>query len=212
MATATSSAPRSVSAKRPESGEEPFDERLAKAMAHPLRMKILEILNRRVSSPREVAEDLGEKLGDVGYHFRMLREYGVIELVRTEQRRGAVKHFYRATSRAMLDNTQWERLPLTARRQLFGSALDQIWKHVEQACDADGFDRPDAHVSWTRFDLDEKGYTAMRKLVDQTLEKALAIQAQAIDRRAKGKDGASGVTSEFVLMHFLPDGEPATQD
>ena len=208
MATATSSRSRRGSSKPPEPGGEPFDERLAKAMAHPLRMKILEILNRRVSSPREVAEDLGEKLGDVGYHFRMLREYGVIELVRTEQRRGAVKHFYRATSRAMLDNTQWDRLPLTARRQIFGAALDQIWKHVQDATKVDGFDRPDAHVSWTRFDLDEKGYAAMAKLVDQTLEKALAIQAQAIDRRGKAKGDTDAVTSEFVLMHFLPQGAP----
>jgi DNA-binding transcriptional ArsR family regulator len=207
MATATSQGSRSAPDSGPESGGEAFDERLAKAMAHPLRMKILEILNRRVSSPREVAEDLGEKLGDVGYHFRMLREYGVIELVRTEQRRGAVKHFYRATSRAMLDNTQWDRLPLTARRQIFGTALDQIWKHVQEASEDAGFDRPDAHVSWTRFDLDEKGYAAMTKLVDQTLEKALAIQAQAMDRRTKGKGSGDDVTSEFVLMHFLPKGK-----
>jgi len=39
------------------------------------------------------------------------------------------------------------------------------------------------------------------------LEKALAIQAQAMDRRTKGKGSGDDVTSEFVLMHFLPKGK-----
>jgi len=208
MSTTTVSQ-RSATAKavKGESGSEPFDERLAKAMAHPLRQRILEVLNRRVSSPREVAEELGEKLGDVGYHFRMLREYGVIELVRTEQRRGAIKHFYRATSRAMLDNATWARLPDSARRSMRGHALDQIWQHVTDGVKNNGFERDDMHVSWTTFELDEKGYQAMAKLIDQTLEKALAIQSQVVDRRANGKTVGREVKTELAMLHFLPEGE-----
>jgi DNA-binding transcriptional ArsR family regulator len=191
-----------------EPGREPFDERLAKAMAHPLRQRILEVLNRRVSSPREVAEELDEKLGDVGYHFRMLREYGVIELVRTEQRRGAVKHFYRATSRALLDNTTWARLPDSARRAMQGHALDQIWQHVTKAVKANGFAREDAHVSWATFDLDEKGHQAMVKLIEQTVEKAHAIQAQVVERRSNDKLVGDEIKTELAILHFLPDGEP----
>jgi DNA-binding transcriptional ArsR family regulator len=207
MSTTAIKSPDPSRAAKGESGREPFDERLAKAMAHPLRQRILEVLNRRVSSPREVAEELDEKLGDVGYHFRMLREYGVIELVRTEQRRGAVKHFYRATSRAMLDNATWQRLPQSARRAMQGHALDQIWQHVTEGVKNQGFERDDAHVSWTTFDLDEKGYEAMVKLVDSTVEKALAIQAQVVERRAKGKIVGQEVKTELAVMHFLPNGE-----
>ena len=210
----TTTTPSKQTAASKTSGSEPpreaFDERLAKAMAHPLRQRILEVLNRRVSSPREVAEELGEKLGDVGYHFRMLREYGVIELVRTEQRRGAVKHFYRATSRAMLDNSAWARLPESARRALRGHALDQIWKHVTSGLKAGGFERDDVHVSWTTFDLDEKGIQAMTKLTEQTVEKALAIQAQVVDRRANGKTVGTEVKTELAVLHFLPDGPKDT--
>ncbi len=207
MSTTAVKTPDPSRAAKSESGREPFDERLAKAMAHPLRQRILEVLNRRVSSPREVAEELDEKLGDVGYHFRMLREYGVIELVRTEQRRGAVKHFYRATSRAMLDNATWARLPESARRSMRGHALDQIWQHVTDGVAAGGFERDDMHVSWTTFDLDEKGYQAMSKLVEQTLEKALTIQAQVVDRRANGKTVGTEVKTELAMLHFLPQGE-----
>jgi DNA-binding transcriptional ArsR family regulator len=194
--------------KAPTSARESIDDKLVKAMSHPLRQRILEILNQRVSSPREVAEELGEKLGDVGYHFRQLREYGAIELVKTEQRRGAIKHYYRATTRAMLDNEQWKRLPASARRKIYGQTLDQIWQHVGKATKKGGFERTDAHVSWTTFDLDEKGYKEMIKLLDKTMEKALSIQAQVVERRAAGKTVGEEVTTELVLLHFLPEGEP----
>ena len=185
------------------------DERLVKALTHPLRWQILEVLNRGVSSPREIAEELGAKLGDVGYHVRRLHELGVIELVRTEQRRGAIKHFYKANSRAMLDNDHWARLPKSARRQLTGQTLDAIWSHVRRAIKQSGFDRDDVHVSFTTFDLDDQGYADMVALVDATLERALEIQAEVMGRRAEGDDDGSSVKTELVQLHFLPDGEPA---
>jgi DNA-binding MarR family transcriptional regulator len=184
------------------------DERLVKALTHPLRWRILEVLNQGVSSPREIAEVLDAKLGDVGYHVRRLHELGVIELVRTEQRRGAIKHFYKANSRAMLDNEHWARLPKSARRQLFGQTLDQIWSHVRQAIKRNGFDRDDVHVSFTTFDLDAQGYADMVGLVDETLLRALEIQAEVMGRRAEGAGDGDSVKTELVQLHFLPDGEP----
>ena len=184
------------------------DERLVKALTHPLRWRILEVLNRGVNSPREIAEELDAKLGDVGYHVRRLHELGVIELVRTEQRRGAVKHFYKANTRAMLDSEHWGRLPKAARRKLQGQTLDQIWSHVRHATRRNGFDRDDAHVSWTTFELDEQGYADMAALTDATLARALEIQAEVIGRRAEGAVDGEVVKSELIQLHFLPDGEP----
>ena len=142
-----------------------------------------------MNSPREIAEELGAKLGDVGYHVRRLHELGVIELVRTEQRRGAIKHFYKANSRAMLDNEQWARLPKSARRQLSGQTLDQIWSHVRRAIKKSGFDRDDVHVSFTTFELDEQGYADMVALVDETLERAMGIQAEVIGPASRRRPG-----------------------
>ena len=140
--------------------------------------------------------------------MRRLHELGVIELVRTEQRRGAIKHFYKANSRAMLDNQHWARLPKSARRQLQGQTLDQIWSHVRRAIKLRGFDRDDAHVSFTTFELDEQGYADMVALVDGTLERAMDIQTEVMGRRVDGDAGAGEtVKTELVQLHFLPDGE-----
>jgi DNA-binding transcriptional ArsR family regulator len=203
---ARSSAPSSPTAT--STADEAYrDEVLAKALSHPLRQRILEAFNQGIDSPREISEAIGAKLGDVGYHVRKLNELGLIELVRTEQRRGAVKHFYRPTQRAMLNDRQWARLPVSVRRQLFGQNLDQIWSHVRTAIKHGGFDRSDAHVSWTTFELDEAGYEAMTKLMMSTLEQAMDIQADVVNRRARGEEEGESTKTELVQLHFLPEGE-----
>lgn len=66
--------------------------------SHPLRIKILRVMfedQTLPASPKELAAATGEKIGNVSYHVRILREHGLIELVATEQRRGALEHFYR---------------------------------------------------------------------------------------------------------------------
>jgi DNA-binding transcriptional ArsR family regulator len=81
-----------------DSKEAPVDQRLIKALGHPVRMRVLDILNTRVASPSELAKELNEPLGNVAYHVKILEETDSIELVRTAPVRGALEHFYRATT------------------------------------------------------------------------------------------------------------------
>lgn len=76
-------------------------EALARAQIHPLRLAIIEVYaTGNELTPVEVQRLLGEsKLGNVSYHTRALLADGFIELVRTEQRRGALAHYYQATSK-----------------------------------------------------------------------------------------------------------------
>jgi DNA-binding transcriptional ArsR family regulator len=58
----------------PEPGEiEYVDEEMAKAMAHPLRVQILGVLNKRPMSASAFAKTYDEKLPNVSYHFRVLK-------------------------------------------------------------------------------------------------------------------------------------------
>jgi DNA-binding transcriptional ArsR family regulator len=84
----------------PREVERPYDAKLAKALAHPLRAQILEQLERHTASPSELADELAAPLGNVSYHVRILADAGLIELVRTTRRRGATEHHYRAVPEA----------------------------------------------------------------------------------------------------------------
>ena len=65
------------------------------ALGHPTRRQILREMNGRPpSSPRELTDKLDETLSNVSYHFRVLAESGVIELVTTRPVRGSTQHFY----------------------------------------------------------------------------------------------------------------------
>lgn len=72
-----------------------IDQRLVRAVSHPLRVEILETLaGEQELSPTQIAKKLDKKLGNVSYHVNVLRECQVIELVRTRPRRGALEHFF----------------------------------------------------------------------------------------------------------------------
>ncbi len=75
---------------------EPIDQGVVKALAHETRVEILRILNEREASPRQLAKLLDQSLTQVGYHVKWLSDSEVIQLARTEPRRGAVEHYYRA--------------------------------------------------------------------------------------------------------------------
>ncbi len=67
------------------------------ALNHPIRREILRRLESTANgglSPKALAKDLGQDLSLVSYHVRLLSEAGVLKLVNTQPRRGAVEHFY----------------------------------------------------------------------------------------------------------------------
>jgi DNA-binding transcriptional ArsR family regulator len=110
----------------PRPPAETAEARIAKALAHPLRASILQRLGERVASPHDLALELGAPLGVVSYHVRMLRDYECVELVRTEPRRGALQHFYRAAARPMLDADRWRTPPSGLHPELSGETIAAV--------------------------------------------------------------------------------------
>jgi DNA-binding transcriptional ArsR family regulator len=172
---------------------------VVKAISHPIRHRVLVLLNNRVASPNEIARELGESLGRVSYHVRQLADVGAIELVRTEPRRGAVEHFYRAVARAWFSDDDWAKLPGTTRRALLAPNLEQIGADVRKAAEGTGFDDDRVHVSWTHLDLDDQAAQEMADLLTETIDRALEIQAAAVARRA---DGAGSSPTALAILHF----------
>ena len=104
------------------------------------------MLDGRIASPNELARELELPLGRVSYHIRLLNDLGAIELVRTEPRRGALEHFYRAVTTVWFSEGDWAKLPRSARRGILGQNLQQIFTDVTAAADSGGFEHPGSVV------------------------------------------------------------------
>lgn len=180
---------------------EGITQQLAKALAHPLRVRILSSLHKGISSPNQLAQELGEPLGNVSYHVKTLLEYDCVELVKTEPRRGAVEHFYRATDKAFLSDSDWAKIPASARKGISGSILESIGQSATEAMAEGTLDaRSDSHLSDTPLQLDKQGWKELNKVLTETVDKATAIQKEAVKRMGKEKDKA--IQTKLAIMHF----------
>jgi DNA-binding transcriptional ArsR family regulator len=186
---------------------EGITQQLAKALAHPLRVKILTSLQKGISSPNQLSQELGEPLGNVSYHVKTLLEYDCVELVKTEPRRGAVEHFYRATERTFFSDSDWKKIPASARKGITGSVLETVGQDATEALTAGSIDaRADSHVSRTPLTLDDQGWSDLTALLGETLEKALEIQAQAATRLGDSQKDA--IDTRLAILHFeAPQGK-----
>lgn len=176
-----------------------IDQRLVKALGHPIRIKVLTLLNERVASPSELAEELDEPLGNVSYHVRTLLELDCIELVRTAPRRGAVEHYYRAIQRPWFSDADWSQLPESLKRSFSGEVIEQIWTAIGNAARAGSFSKDDSQLLRTTLELDEEGYDELRAEVQALQERAFEIQARSAVRLAQDGDERR---AELVLMLF----------
>jgi DNA-binding transcriptional ArsR family regulator len=177
-----------------------LDESLIKALSHPLRWRIVEtVVERGEASPVELARLLDEPLATVSHHTRVLRDNGCIELTRTEPRRGAVEHYYRAIMPAFFDDEQWGQVPVVLRRGIAGQLFRRVFKDAAAAGGAGAFDAPDAHLSRMVVELDKRGWSELTDLLADVLRRAQGIQERSDARR--GQDGDAR-TSEVVVMHF----------
>jgi DNA-binding transcriptional ArsR family regulator len=70
-----------------------------KAISHPLRTAILGLLHERAATVNELAVALGRPKSTVAHHVKVLREAGLLQVVRTRQVRAIEERFYGRTAR-----------------------------------------------------------------------------------------------------------------
>jgi DNA-binding transcriptional ArsR family regulator len=174
---------------------------LVKSLAHELRAEILAILNERMASPNELAKELDEGLSQVSYHVKVLKDYGVIRLVKTEPRRGAVEHYYRATSRAYLTDRDWHELPRSVRDAMSADLFQMILDDVIASLEGEVFDeRSDRHMSWTPMMVDEQGWKEINGIIDGALKQILKAQAESVKRLSKSKE--EGISMSVAMLGY----------
>lgn len=69
-----------------------------KALAHPIRWRILERLASEPATARQLADVLRTKPTALYHHFRVLQRAGLIRLTETRPKRGTIERYYEAVS------------------------------------------------------------------------------------------------------------------
>jgi len=200
--------PKKTQAPKEGLRREIVDQRLVKALSHPVRANALAILNERVASPNEIAKELGHPVGHVSYHVNILSKCDCIELVDTAQRRGAVEHYYRATSRVFISDEDWQRLPASIRPGLSTSLLKELVQDAGQAIASGTFDARTRHLSWTPMIVDERGWEEVNDRLAKALEDIFEIQAASAGRLAGKKEESIPISVTLMGYETPPKGQP----
>lgn len=151
-----------------------------RALGHPLRVEILQILNERDASPNELTDLLEVPLGNVAYHTRVLERCGCVELVRTAQRRGAVEHYFRAVPRSYIGHQEWRKVPRSVRSGVSGVSVDSFMTRVIEALQAGTIDdREDTTLSWMSMAVDEVGWVQAAEVLDEAIARLQTVHEQS---------------------------------
>lgn len=190
------------------------DPRLAKALAHPLRLEILRHLGDRTASPSEIAAEIGAPLTNVSYHVRKLRALGLIKLVRKTPKRGVIEHYYSAKPRATVTDEAWADTPDIVKEALVVPAARRAAESMVRAASGGGFNRTTSHFMDQTRKLDQRGWDEVAKLLNKTYDEFDRVEQESIKRIES--DGSEPITAGIVVTLFesVPRGgdpEPAAR-
>lgn len=185
------------------------DPSLAKALAHPMRTRILSALENRTASPSELSDELEAPLGVVSYHVRRLHALHFLKLVKRVARRGAVEHYYTTVAGPTITNTAWGSTPALVKQAMVSAALSEVGTSISAAANAGGFDQAEAHVSRTPLTVDQQGWKAIARELDALLLRIEKIQAES-QKRLVRNDHGDEQQATVVLMLFNSPTESST--
>lgn len=179
-----------------------LDSTLGAIVAHPLRSRCLTILSDRTASPTELANELGEEVGNVSYHVKQLLKMEVVELVSERPVRGAVEHFYRAIKRPFVSDDEYLNLTLEERLRFARLILQFSVADAATAIETTTFgQRHDHHVTRLPILVDEEGWKELGKIYGEAFQQTIEVEAASAERMSQSKDD-SGIPARVVAMFF----------
>lgn len=171
---------------------------LCDPLKHSERVRILEVINEAPMSPIRFLEggyagrefkSKQEGLSYLSYHFRELQKAGLIEVIESIPRRGAVEHVYRGCSRVFYSNEEFEAMPFVERAMLSRTSFQGLVARTDRAIALGTFDkRTNRQLTWRAMHLDPQGWQEMADHLDAAFARAEEIREEAA-RRILEDDG-----------------------
>jgi DNA-binding transcriptional ArsR family regulator len=190
-------------AKQRETASRKIATRIAKALSHPLRVQLVTILNDRLASPNELSKELDEGLSQISYHVKVLKDFEMIELVKTEPRRGAVEHYYRATSKVYVPSWIAALWPRSVRRTLSASILEEIEQDLVESIEAGLLaDRLDEVMSRDSRTFDGQGREEVEEAATEFYKKFEKAGSDSDRRRRNGEGDGKKIQTTAAVMVF----------
>ncbi len=189
----------------------PIDQRLVKALSHPLRVQILEVLTERIASPSWLSEHLDASLSDVAYHTRTLDKCGCLSLVETAQKRGATEHFYKASPGSFVGSRIWRGVPRTVLGGVSGAALQTFMDKVVAALEAGTLDgRDDTVLTWMPLLVDQLGWEEIAAIMEEAADRVLEAQRRSAQRLSGSEGSREAISAVAALASFETAGSRPT--
>jgi DNA-binding transcriptional ArsR family regulator len=174
---------------------------LVKALAHPLRVKLLYVLQEREASPTELAAHFGVPLANVAYHIQVLRKLKLIRLVKKTPRRGAVEHHYKADHTVRIHDEAWSRTPGLVKEPIVAALLEDVGSDATDAATTGGFNHDNAHLTRSRLVLDEQAWDILAVKLKELYELGFQLEKES-GKRLKRSDHEGERRAGLVMMLF----------
>lgn len=175
---------------------------MVKALAHPTRVDILNILAEGPSSPSRIAKQLDNvSLNLTSHHIKVLKELGCVELEEEVRHGGRTEHVYRLTKRPLFTNEEWEQIDPQDGQPITLEILRVVSEEVRTALLDGGFDGPDRHLSRTPLAVDGEGWREVVQILDRALYELLDVNERSAERAELSGEDLTKI--RVVIMHFL---------
>lgn len=188
------------------------DPHLVRGLSHVLRQHILLAAVQGPVSPNELSKALDEGLSQVSYHVTVLHKDcdGLIELVHTEPRRGAIEHYYRASAKTLLPAKAWRKVKKGLRAVIGAGLASDLFNDLAEALKEGKLQGPHDHFSRTPLVLDTEGQRKVKAIAERATEEVEDEQRATAERIAKANGNAGKTTGyTFGLLAFEAAWEPA---
>jgi hypothetical protein len=207
-------------AKKPKRSSKPkAPKTLCAALTHPLRTRILEVVNETPMSPsqfveaglvpEEMYEHPQQALSLVSHHFRKLHKEGCLTVIEEHKRRGAVESVFTGCTRVFFSDEDFAKMSLKQRLELSKTSFQGLVARTEGAIRSGTFDsRTDRHLTWRAAMVDFEGWEEIRSIFEDAYYRAEAARVAAVERMADKSHDDDGPVFPITFAQLAFESPP----
>ncbi len=163
------------------------------ALEHPLRIRILEIVNEIPMSPSRFVDQgympglylktYQQALSLVSYHFRELEKAGCIEVFHQSRGGATVATVYAGLNLKKVPEDERRDLTADERREFSRLSMQGLIARADSAMREGTFDRrPDRRLEWSTLTLDDDDWAKVQTILTNAQEQIEALRQEASDK------------------------------